>query len=31
VIAALKERGVELSLKIDNVIQLNAKIGSEFA
>jgi hydroxymethylglutaryl-CoA lyase len=31
VIAALKERGVEQSLKIDNVIQLNAKIGSEFA
>jgi hydroxymethylglutaryl-CoA lyase len=31
VIAALKQRGVELSLKIDNVIQLNAKIGSEFA
>jgi hydroxymethylglutaryl-CoA lyase len=31
VIAALKERSVELSLKIDNVIQLNAKIGSEFA
>jgi len=31
VIAALKQRGVELSCKIDNVIQLNAKIGSEFA
>jgi len=31
VIAALKQRGVDLSLKIDNVIQLNAKIGSEFA
>jgi hydroxymethylglutaryl-CoA lyase len=31
VIAALKQRGVELPLKIDNVIQLNAKIGSEFA
>jgi hydroxymethylglutaryl-CoA lyase len=31
VIAALKPRGVELPLKIDNVIQLNAKIGSEFA
>jgi hydroxymethylglutaryl-CoA lyase len=31
VVAALKQRGVELSLKIDNVIQLNAKIGSEFA
>ncbi|MEY2600959.1 MAG: hydroxymethylglutaryl-CoA lyase [Verrucomicrobiota bacterium] len=31
VIAALRQRGVELSLKIDNIIQLNAKIGSEFA
>jgi hydroxymethylglutaryl-CoA lyase len=31
VIAALNQRGVELSLKIDDVIQLNAKIGSEFA
>jgi hydroxymethylglutaryl-CoA lyase len=31
VIAALKQRGVELPLKIDNVIPLNAKIGSEFA
>jgi hydroxymethylglutaryl-CoA lyase len=31
VVAALKQRGVELSLKIDNAIQLNAKIGSEFA
>jgi hydroxymethylglutaryl-CoA lyase len=31
VIAALKQRGVELSLKIDNVIQLNAKIRSEFS
>jgi hydroxymethylglutaryl-CoA lyase len=31
VIAALKQRGVELPLKIDDVIQLNAKIGSEFA
>jgi len=31
VIAALKQCGVELSLKIDNVIQLNGKIGSEFA
>src|SRR6202171_5608427 len=31
VIAALKQRGVDLSLKIDNVVQLNAKIGSEFA
>jgi hydroxymethylglutaryl-CoA lyase len=30
VIAALKQRGVELSLKIDHVIQLNTKIGSEF-
>jgi hydroxymethylglutaryl-CoA lyase len=30
VIAALKQRGGKLSLKIDNVIQLNAKIGSEF-
>jgi len=31
VIAALKQRGVDLPLKIENVIQLNAKIGSEFA
>ena len=31
VIAALKQRGVDLLLKIDNVIPLNAKIGSEFA
>jgi hydroxymethylglutaryl-CoA lyase len=31
VIAALKQRGVELPLKIDNVIQLNAKIAGEFA
>jgi hydroxymethylglutaryl-CoA lyase len=31
VIAALKLRGVDLPLKIDNVIPLNAKIGSEFA
>ena len=31
VIAALQQRGVELSLKIDNVIQFSAKIGSEFA
>jgi len=31
VIAALKQRGVDLSLKIDNVIELNAKIGGEFA
>jgi hydroxymethylglutaryl-CoA lyase len=30
VIAALKQRGGKLSLKIDNVIQLNAKIGGEF-
>ena len=30
VIAALKQRGVELPLKIDNAIQLNARIGSEF-
>jgi hydroxymethylglutaryl-CoA lyase len=31
VIAALKQRGVDVSLKIDNVVQLNATIGSEFA
>jgi hydroxymethylglutaryl-CoA lyase len=31
VVAALKQRGVDLSLKIDNVIELNAKIGGEFA
>jgi hydroxymethylglutaryl-CoA lyase len=31
VIAALKQRGVNLPLKIDHVIPLNAKIGSEFA
>jgi hydroxymethylglutaryl-CoA lyase len=30
VVAALKQRGVELPLKIDNVIQPNAKISSEF-
>jgi len=30
VIAALKQRGVDLPIKIDNVIPLNAKIGSEF-
>jgi hydroxymethylglutaryl-CoA lyase len=31
VIAALKQSGVDLSVKIDHVIQLNAKIGSKFA
>jgi hydroxymethylglutaryl-CoA lyase len=31
VIAALKQRGVDMPLKIEKVIQLNAKIGSEFA
>jgi hydroxymethylglutaryl-CoA lyase len=31
VIAALRQRGVEPKLKIDNVIQLNAKIAGEFA
>jgi hydroxymethylglutaryl-CoA lyase len=31
VIAALKQRGVDLPFKIDHVIPLNAKIGSEFA
>jgi hydroxymethylglutaryl-CoA lyase len=31
VIAALRQRGVELPLKIDNVTQLNAKIAGEFA
>jgi len=31
VIAALKERGVGLPLEIDSVVQLNARIGSEFA
>ena len=31
VIAALKQRGVDLPLKIDNVIQLNTKIAGEFA
>jgi len=31
VIAALKKRGVDLPLKIDNVIQLNTKIAGEFA
>jgi hydroxymethylglutaryl-CoA lyase len=31
VIAALQERGVDLPLKIDNVVQLNAKIAGEFA
>ena len=30
VIAALKQRGVDLALRIDTVIPLNAKIGSEF-
>lgn len=30
-IAALKQRGVELPLKIDNVIQFNSKIAGEFA
>src|SRR5438477_7868121 len=31
VIAALKQRSVDLALKIDNVIQLNTKIAAEFA
>ena len=31
VIAALKQRGVDLPLRIDTVIPLNAKIGKEFA
>jgi hypothetical protein len=31
VIAALKQRGVEVPLKIDNVVGLNAKIAGEFA
>jgi hydroxymethylglutaryl-CoA lyase len=31
VIAALKERGVDLPLKIDHVLGLNARIASEFA
>jgi hydroxymethylglutaryl-CoA lyase len=31
VIAALKQRSVELSLKIDSLIELNSQIGSEFA
>ena len=31
VIASLKQRGVDLPLKIDNVIQLNTKIAGEFA
>src|SRR5882762_6908882 len=31
VIAALKQRGVDLPLKIDNVIPLNAKIAADFA
>ena len=31
VIAALKQRGGDLPLKIDTVIPLNAKLGSEFA
>ena len=31
VIAALKQRGVDLPLKIDNIIPLNAQIGREFA
>ena len=31
VIAALKQRGADLPLKIGSVIQLNAKIGTEFA
>ena len=30
VITALKERGVDLPLKIDNVVSLNSKIGGEF-
>jgi len=31
VIAALKQRGVDLPVKIDNVASLNSKIGGEFA
>lgn len=31
VIAALKQRGVDLPLKIDNVVSLNTNIGREFA
>jgi hydroxymethylglutaryl-CoA lyase len=31
VIAALQQRGVNVPLKIDNVLQLNAKIAGEFA
>ena len=31
VVAALKQRGVEPPLKIDNVLQLNTKIAGEFA
>ncbi len=31
VIAALQQRGIELSLKIDSVIQLNSTIAGEFA
>jgi len=31
VVAALKQRGIELPLKIDNVRQLNTKIAGEFA
>ena len=31
VVAALRQRGVEIPLKIDNVVQLNAKIAGEFA
>ncbi len=31
VIAALKQRGVDLALRIDTVIPLNAKIGKKFA
>jgi len=31
VIAALKQRGVDLPLRIDTVIPLNARIGKEFA
>jgi hydroxymethylglutaryl-CoA lyase len=31
VIAALQQRGVEIPLKIDNIIQLNTKIAGQFA
>ena len=31
VIAALRQRGVNVPLKIDNVLQLNAKIANDFA